>query len=247
MQLLVSVSSHDEAAAALAGGADIFDAKDPSAGPLGAVAIDALRDIAAVAGAERLITAAIGDANDEAATEQAACASAAAGARLVKVGFAGIGDLTRGGALLRAAMRGAAAGHSRCGVVAVAYADSDAVASLDPDRVLDLAADAGTSGVLLDTANKSGRGLRALLSGDAVSAWVRRAHHAGLIVALAGQLISEDLDFVRETGADVAGVRGAACDGGRTGRVSAAKVRALRRACQGPPEGGHYARVSTSA
>ena len=36
MQLLVSVSDGDEAAAALAGGADIIDAKDPVAGPLGA-------------------------------------------------------------------------------------------------------------------------------------------------------------------------------------------------------------------
>jgi len=37
---------------------------------------------------------------------------------------------------------------------------------------------------------------------------------------------------VREAGADVAGVRGAACDGGREGRISVEKVLALRRACE---------------
>jgi uncharacterized protein (UPF0264 family) len=47
------------------------------------------------------------------------------------------------------------------------------------------------------------------------------------MVALAGRLQLDDLDFVREAGADVAGVRGAACDGGRAGRINAEIVRAL--------------------
>jgi uncharacterized protein (UPF0264 family) len=37
---------------------------------------------------------------------------------------------------------------------------------------------------------------------------------------------------VRETGADVAGVRGAACDAGRMGHVSADRVRLLQQ-CRG--------------
>src|SRR5260370_538729 len=52
MQLLVSVANGAEASAALAGGADIVDAKNPGAGALGAVSHDALTDIhRAVAGA----------------------------------------------------------------------------------------------------------------------------------------------------------------------------------------------------
>src|ERR1700693_1567851 len=90
MQLLVSVASAAEASAALAGGADVIDAKDPHAGALGAVSMKVLREIhAAVAGA-RLVTAALGDAADEAAIERAGCAFATAGAALVKIGFAGI-------------------------------------------------------------------------------------------------------------------------------------------------------------
>jgi uncharacterized protein (UPF0264 family) len=60
---------------------------------------------------------------------------------------------------------------------------------------------------------------------------VSEAREAGLMVALAGQLTADDLPFARDAGADIAGVRGAACDGGRSGRVSADKVRALRAVC----------------
>ena len=90
MRLLVSVASATEALAALAGGADIIDAKDPLAGALGAVPIAVLTEIRAAVAGERPLTAAIGDAGDEAAIEATACAFAAAGAAVVKVGFAGI-------------------------------------------------------------------------------------------------------------------------------------------------------------
>ena len=232
MQLLVSVSDGDEAAAALAGGADIIDAKDPAAGPLGAVAIDMLHQIGAAVGAARFVTAAIGDAAEKGAVERAAFASATAGARLVKVGFAGTGDPQNAEALLRAAIRGASEGCDRCGVVAVAYADAHRAATISPDLLIDAAAAAGASGILLDTANKSGPGLRGLVTPEALRAWVARARQRGLMVALAGRLQLDDLDFVREAGADVAGVRGAACDGGRAGRISVQKVLALRRACE---------------
>ena len=40
------------------------------------------------------------------------------------------------------------------------------------------------------------------------------------------RLQPDDLEFARDAGADIAGVRGAACEGGRTGRVTAELVRA---------------------
>ena len=63
----------------------------------------------------------------------------------------------------------------------------------------------------------------------ALVAFVSSVREAGLFVALAGQLTADDLPFVRDAGADIAGVRGAACDGGRNGHVSAERVRALRQ------------------
>ena len=229
MRLLVSVADREEAVAALAGGADIIDAKDPTAGPLGAVSVAVLREIHGATNGTRPVTAALGDAADERAVERAACAYAAAGARLVKVGFAGITGAERVAALLVAAVRGATSGSDgRCGVIAVAYADAHRVSSLAPGVLIGAAVRVGAAGVLLDTADKNGPGVRDLLSPDALAAWVAQAHDARLLVAVAGRLQMEDLGFVRDAGADIAGVRGAACEGGRTGRVTADKVRVLR-------------------
>jgi uncharacterized protein (UPF0264 family) len=38
----------------------------------------------------------------------------------------------------------------------------------------------------------------------------------------------DDFAFVRDAGADIVGVRGAACEGGRSGRVTAERVHLLR-------------------
>jgi uncharacterized protein (UPF0264 family) len=64
---------------------------------------------------------------------------------------------------------------------------------------------------------------------DAIGRAVARARGAGLIAALAGQLTASDLPFVRDVGASIAGVRGAACDEGRTGHISAARIALLAR------------------
>lgn len=235
-RLLVSVASAAEVSAALAGGADVIDAKDPKAGALGAVTIETLRDIHDAVTGARPLTAALGDASDEAALERSAGAFVAAGAALVKVGFTGVTGTEQVAALIAAAVRGARAGsEGRGGVVAVAYADWDRAASLAPDALAEVAAGAGADGLLLDTADKEGPGLRGLVSPTVVGAWVAEAHRHGLLVALAGKLTVADLAFVRDAGADIAGVRGAACDGGRDGRVSAERVRLLRAALDAAP------------
>src|SRR5690349_21213216 len=130
MKLLISVRSGAEASAALAGGADFVDAKDPAAGALGAVASQTLIDIHRAVQRTRPVTAALGDASTEQAIEQLAFAYARAGTEFVKVGFAGISDRMVVSPLLRAAIRGARSGSSTCGVVAVAYADWNVAQSL---------------------------------------------------------------------------------------------------------------------
>ncbi len=224
MQLLVSVRDEAEARAALAGGADIVDAKEPDAGPLGPVALDVMRAIRAAAGRATL-SAALGDATDQAAVAHDAAAYAKAGATFVKFGFAGISDIATVGRLLQAA-RGA--GFVGAAIVAVGYADAERVGSITPAALIDVAAWSGVRGVLLDTAVKSGPGIRDLMTARGLAAWVRSARHAGLLAAVAGKLTGLDLPFVQDIGAHIAGVRGAACDGGRMGRVSAERVRQLR-------------------
>jgi hypothetical protein len=227
MQLLVSVTDAEEAAAALAGGADIVDAKEPRAGALGAVTPAMLRHIRAVIGSTRTLTAAVGDAQDEESTERSAFTYRTAGAAFVKIGFAGTATSRRASALIEAAVRGAAAG-----VIAVAYADSNPAGSPPPEPLIEAAARGGAAGILLDTADKDGPGVRDLFSPGALTSWVAAAHGAGLLVAVAGKLTADDLSFARDAGADIAGVRGAACEGGRRGRVSIRRVRLLSQLCR---------------
>src|SRR5438105_15965250 len=108
MRLLVSVRGPVEARAAVAGGADVIDAKDPARGALGPVRLDQLAAIRRVVGAARSVSAALGDARDDAMV--AAAAAAGSGLAFVKLGFHGRRSEARGRALARAARAGAAAG-----------------------------------------------------------------------------------------------------------------------------------------
>jgi uncharacterized protein (UPF0264 family) len=229
MQLLVSVANATEACHAVDGGADLIDAKDPSAGALGAVSLHTLQEIYNAVSGRRVVSAALGDATDEGHIEGMSFDYGSTGVGFVKIGFAGITDISRVERLLRAAVRGARATRPQpCGVIAVAYADTGRSTSVDATALVDVAARAGATGLLVDTAHKEGPGLLSLLSAATLTSWVARAHDAGLRVALAGKLSAEHLPVICETGADIAGVRGAACENGRTSRVAAARVRALR-------------------
>src|SRR2546430_11326761 len=118
MRLLVSVRGSVEARAALAGGADVIDAKDPARGALGAVQRDRLAAIRRAVGAARPVSAALGDARDDAMV--AAGAAAAAGVAFVKLGFGGVTSEAPAPSLARAAPPGAAAAPP---VVLVPHAD----------------------------------------------------------------------------------------------------------------------------
>jgi uncharacterized protein (UPF0264 family) len=234
--LLVSVSNETEAAAALEGGADLIDAKDPLNGALGAVSIAVFERIAAAVVGRRPLTAALGDAIDEASIAHTAYEFARRGATLVKVGFASTDEDARVEALLSATVGGVASAEGgSCGVIAVAYADVSRPGSLR--ALVPLAARAGARGVLVDTADKSGPRLFDLVETHVLAALIADARDADVLVALAGRLRPDDVPFVHDLGADVAGVRGAACVGGRSGRVVAEKVRLLKALCN------HHAEV----
>lgn len=235
MHLLVSVRSAEEAATALAGGADVIDAKDPGAGAMGAVTAHVFREICSLVGDARPVTAALGDASDASTIERAVRESAGAGARFVKIGFAGIESAPRIGEIVAAAVFASRAiSVEKTGVVAVAYADASRVSSVAFEDLLEAASRGGAEGVLVDTADKRGPGLRQLVEAATLSRWIADAHDAGLFIAVAGKLTADDLPLLRDSGADVAGVRSAACDGGRIGRVSADRIRALKTACSQP-------------
>ena len=241
MRLLVSARNAADAAASLAGGADIVDAKEPSAGALGAVTIDVLRDMLSTVAAARPVSAALGDAEDAAALERRVRARAIEGVAFVKIGFAGITDTARVTDLIASAV-GSASAHA-CAVVAVGYADATRVGGIGCDALFDAATRGGAAGVLIDTADKAGPGLLQLSPPAALRRSVSAAHDRGLWIAMAGKLSSANLAVVRDVGADIAGVRGAACRAGRQSAISEARVRALAQIARGEQPvdlvGGH--------
>ncbi len=232
MRLLVSVRNAGEAEAALAGGADVIDAKDPAGGALGAAGPAALRAIRALVTPPAQFSAALGDAPPLPGTfALAAYGAALCGADYVKVGLLAR-ERKAALELLVAVRRGAEAADPKVRVVAVAYADAETAGAFPPLLAPELARAAGLHGVLLDTLAKNGGTSLSALGERDVGAFVRSAHAAGLEVGLAGSLTLADVPRALSLGPDLVGVRGSACDGGRMGRVSTARVRALREALE---------------
>jgi uncharacterized protein (UPF0264 family) len=216
--LLASVADLDEAAMALAGGADILDLKDPARGALGAWPTAAIaRAVARFAGL-RPLSATIGDLPLEPETVcRRVRAVAATGVDIIKIGiFAG--DLAATLAAL------APLAQSRR-LVAVMFADRVPPLS----QLADFAA-AGFFGVMLDTADKRAGGLRRHLDPTTLAAFIAQARQLRLGVGLAGSLQLEDIAPLAALSPDWLGFRGALCSGGRSDRLDPNRLAAVRAA-----------------
>jgi (5-formylfuran-3-yl)methyl phosphate synthase len=233
MKLLVSVTDADEARVAVEGGVDIVDVKNPAEGSLGAPGPGVVERVREVVPPQRPVSAAIGDMPNLPGTAAlAALGAARCGAAYVKVGLWGASTRDAAVAVLRAVREAVDGGAT---VIAAAYADAERVPDgpLPPGVVVEAAHRAGVGGCLLDTAVKDGRGLFEWVSPQALAALVAEGHATGLEMALAGALRAEDLSLVRRAGADIAGVRAAACrDGRRTAPLDAERIGRLRAECE---------------
>ncbi|MEP7228200.1 MAG: (5-formylfuran-3-yl)methyl phosphate synthase [Gemmatimonadales bacterium] len=232
MRLLVSVRSAAEVGPALEGGADIIDAKEPARGSLGPVSPATLAEMLTRVPPECPFSVALGDLGSPDEVIRAIASlelPARPGPTYLKLGFAGVRSpeivtRTLATGVVALADRGSAAL-----VIAVAYADAERAETLPPELILGCARRAGAGGVLLDTHTKDGIGLLGWRAPPACATWVTAARREGLLTALAGALRVEDIDAVAAAGPDVVGVRGAACEGGRQGHVTANHVRLLRQ------------------
>jgi (5-formylfuran-3-yl)methyl phosphate synthase len=232
MRLLVSVRSGSEVRPALAGGADIIDAKEPSRGSLGAVRPEVLGEIAGLVPSDIPLSVALGDLTAPEIAGAVASVDGIVGARTelyVKLGLAGASDPRD--AERRAMAATAATRRTRNPVllVLVAYADHRAAESPPPDVVTQVAIETGADAILLDTHAKDGRDLFHYVGEAGLRAWVERTKDEMLIVAVAGSLTESHIHRIARMPADVVGVRGAACGGTRSGTVLEGSVRALKR------------------
>jgi len=229
VRLLVSVRDANEAGRAVAGGADIVDAKEPRLGSLAPVSPPALRAIRDAVPDGLRVSAALGDV---AATEDVsrAFANLPAGLSFVKLGFRGLLDGARVGELLAAAVELASRLERPPAVIAVAYADHVRARALPPGSFPCLLAKTGAGGLLVDTCFKDGGSLFDLLATEDLARVGLALEADEFTFALGGSLRADEVKAAAETGATIFGVRGAACRGGRDGEISEELVRHLAAA-----------------
>jgi uncharacterized protein (UPF0264 family) len=230
-RLLVSVRDVDEAVAALRGGADIIDVKEPQRGSLGAASAEVIVDICRAvkqAGFSGPMSAALGELR-----ESTISIPRDAPLHWVKAGLGGTVATNWNTAWLRLQdlVRRQNAGTE---LIAVAYADWQSCAAPSPNDVIDLAVAANSPGVLFDTFHKDGRNLLDHLPPAELRPLMNSLQAAGLFTALAGSIGLDQLPTLAELSPDIIAVRSAVCVGGRNGRVNARRVRALRAAMCSP-------------
>jgi len=230
LKLLISPKDEKEAVEAVAGGADIIDVKNPNEGPLGANFPWIIRRIRQVTPANIEVSCTVGEApNLPGSMALASLGAAATGVNYIKAGLYGLKTAEEAVYLMRNVTRAAREYNPAIKVVASGYADAARVSTVDPLLVPKIAYEAKADIAMLDTAVKDGKNLFTFLTKPQLKSFVDATHSYGLKAALAGSLQKEDVAAVYALGADIAGVRGAACtlNDRVNGKITREKVQEL--------------------
>jgi Uncharacterized protein conserved in archaea len=230
-QLLVSVAGEDEVHAAVAGGADIVDVKNPTEGSLGAAEPWRIRNIRNVTPPDVPISVAIGDAPMLPGTMAlAALGAACCKIQYVKVGLYGTQNALQAETLLRAVCRSVRESFPTTKIIAAGYADAKKHGAVEPHALPALADRAQADGCMLDTIAKGHAvSLFTLLDQVQLQSFVQECRQLHLISGLAGSLHVADMPRVLALGPDIVGVRSAVCGGDRSnGKVQAQAVAELK-------------------
>jgi uncharacterized protein (UPF0264 family) len=230
LKLLISPQNEKEAVEAIAGGADIIDVKNPEEGALGANFPWVIKRIKEIAPKNVEVSCTIGEApNLVGSMSLAAFGAASLGVEYVKVGLYGLKTVDKALFLLQSVTRAAKTCNPKIKVVATGYADAERACSIDPLLVPEIAFKAHADLAMIDTAVKDGKNLFDFLTNEKIREFIDSAHSYGLKAALAGSLRKQDLPAIFSLGADVAGLRGAACTNSDRlkGYITEEKVREL--------------------
>ena len=224
-QLLISVTSVEEAQLALENGADFIDLKDPTQGALGALPIEKIQEITAFVHAQtgysaKLVSATIGDLPMHAETLlKSVTALANAKVDIIKIGFFETDDYH---ACLKALMPQMQKGLK---LIAVLFAEFTY-----PDNLIAAIKAAGFYGLMIDTAHKNGRTLLDYIPEHEMQLLATRVQSQGLIFGLAGSLNIQHLEAVRRFNPGYIGFRGGvSIENQRTRRLDAGKIRTISK------------------
>jgi len=228
-QLLISVTSVNEAQAALQGGADIIDLKDPDQGALGALPLNLIAEIVTFVHAKgeherKVVSATIGDLPmvPELLLEHVLALSKTQ-VDIIKIGFfmdanTKFFDYQPCLDVLRSVT------ESGVKLIAVLFAENTY-----SDSLLTAIKKAGFYGVMFDTAVKNGATFLDYFSVDEMKIIADSMQAQDLFFGLAGSLNLQHVEMVKAIGPDYIGLRGGVCvNHQRKSKLDSEKIIALR-------------------
>jgi len=227
---LISPKNEEEALEAISGGADIIDVKNPHEGPLGASFPWIIKRIRQITPTNIEVSCTIGEQpNRPGSMALASFGAAATGVNYIKAGLSGLRTVEEAVQLMRGITKAAKEYNPSVKVVASGYADAARISTVDPLLIPKIAYEAQADVAMLDTAIKDGQSLFNFLTKAQLQYFINTAQNYGLKAALAGSLQKKDLPLIYALGADVAGLRSAACTSNDrvNGQISREKVQEL--------------------
>jgi uncharacterized protein (UPF0264 family) len=220
-QLLISVTSTEEAALALVNGADIIDLKDPSQGALGALPLATIESVITFVNSKKPVSATIGDLPMQpAAILKGVSALAALKVDFIKIGFFESSDYQP---CLTALQPLTSSGTKLIAVLFAEHAYSPSIIAAIKQ--------AGFIGIMLDTANKNGLTLMDHYSTEQQLEFSQQVFEHDLLLGLAGSLQLKHVAIAKKVNPTYIGFRGGVCNNNqRQQSIDGDKIRAIRNA-----------------
>lgn len=225
IQLLISVTSVEEAKIALDNGADIIDLKDPSAGALGALPVEVIKSVVdfiqhQASEAKKLTSATIGDLPMQPELILARVAELSeTNVDIIKIGFFEAVDYQP--------CLNALQGATQTGVklIAVLFAEYTY-----PPELIKAIKQAGFMGVMLDTAKKNGLTLLDYYDKERLNQFAKKVFTQQLQLGLAGSLNLQHIEVLRHIKPSYIGFRGGVCNKNqRVLSLDLEKIKAIRK------------------
>lgn len=235
LKLLISPINETEALEAIRGGADIIDVKNPLEGALGANYPWVIKNIKQLIPVGTELSCTLGDVpNLPGSVSLAAYGAATLGVDYIKVGLYGFTTQKDATYLLQQVCKAAKTINPHVKIVAAGYADAQKIGTLNPNLIPEIAKTAGADIAMLDTATKNGPTLFTYQTTTQLQTFIQTTHKHGLQAALAGSLKKQDIPTIHKLGADIIGLRGAACTNNNrnTGQITQERVKELVAAMQ---------------
>jgi uncharacterized protein (UPF0264 family) len=217
INLLVSPRNIDEAKIVMENGVKYIDCKNPSEGSLGANFPWIIKEMKNLIPNHKiqLLSATIGDfPNLPGSASLAALGAAVSGADIIKVGLKGPNNEEQGIYLMKNVVKAVKNYNHNIKVVVAGYADRS-VSGKSPFylNIPKIAFKSGSDIAMLDTYVKNGKGLFDFLSTEQLLKFKEKAKDLNIKIALAGNIMMQDIYAIKEISPEILGVRSVVCEG----------------------------------